>query len=791
MKLLQRFFLLGIVGLSMALAGSCLHRQLIAETIVTGPLPAQDDRTAKIASRGTHPTKPQQKIRLDVDPQSADEIVARFLAEMTLEEKIGQMCQVFPGGDTLADIDAQAIRDGKVGSVFFTGNEQQVREAQKIAVEQSRLGIPLIVARDVIHGFRTIFPIPIGQTSSWNPALVKQAAEVAASESRKVGIHWTFAPMVDISRDPRWGRIAESCGEDPVLASAMGVAMVEGFQLTDERESIRGIAACPKHYVAYGQAEGGRDYNRVMVSRNELGNVFLPPFKACVDAGAASLMTAFNTVNGVPASGHERLLRQTLKDRWGFSGLVVSDWASISEMIAHGYTADTKQAAHYALRAGVDMEMVSTCYRDHLQGLLSANTIQTEMIDEAVRRILLAKLRLNLFSEPFADDDQPVLMSQSHLDIARSLAQQSVVLLKNDKVLPLQQQSLRKVAVIGPFADAGKDQLGCWVQDADPQDSVTPLQALQKRLGDGVTVTHVACNTTKHDKSFTDFEAAISAAQDADVVLLFVGEQQALSGEAHSRTDLSLPGSQPQLIQALSRLEVPVVMTVLAGRPLTIEQEVSQADAVLYAWHPGTMGGPALADILLGVVSPSGKLPVTFPKVTGQVPLYYNHPNTGRPAPHNYHPPALASVDEQPAEQRYHSHYIDSDPFPLFPFGYGLSYTKFEYQDLELSTQKLEQGQTLAVRVRVANVGSRPAVETVQLYTRDLVASVVRPVKELKKFRRVKIQPGEATIVEFALPCESLGFFNEQEQYVIEPGEIQIAVGGSSSTALSRAISIR
>jgi beta-glucosidase len=527
-----------------------------------------------------------------------------------------------------------------------------------------------------------------------------------------------------------------------------------------------------------------------MVSQSELRNVYLAPFKACVDAGAASLMTAFNTVNGVPATGHAPLLRQTLKQEWGFSGLVVSDWTSVSEMITHGYAANPKQAAHYALRAGVDMEMVSTTFQDHAPQLLAEDLVQLEMIDEAVRRVLRAKLRLNLFAQPHADDQQPALLNKSHLDVARRLAQQSVVLLKNDGVLPLEQAALKRVAVIGPLASVKKDQLGCWVLDAELQDTITPLQALLQTLGESVQVTHVACNPSKARRSQSEFEAAVQAAQEADVVLLFVGESQALSGEAHSRTNLDLPGSQNQLVRALAKLDVPVVMTVLAGRPLTIGKQIEQVNAVLYAWHPGTMGGPAIVDLLLGKVSPSGKLPVTFPKVVGQVPLYYNHPKTGRPAAANYRPPGLAKIDDMLGDVRYKSHYIDSDPFPLFPFGFGLSYTQFEYQALMLSDKTITAGEDLVVKVRVANTGNRTATETVQLYTRDLTASVVRPVQELKQFRRVEIPAGESVEVEFTLSSENLGFFDEQARYAVEPGDFQIMVGGSSQTALSASFSL-
>ena len=544
-KTLRHSTLRFIATLACIAIGALSWLQVEAETVVTGP--QQATGPSSTFDKSSPPRS--AKLRLDVEATSDEEFITLLLSEMTLDEKIGQLCQIFPGGDALSKDDAKAIASGGVSSIFFTGNEQLVREAQRVAVEESRLGIPLLVARDVIHGFRTIFPIPIGQASSWNPELVRRAAEVAASESRRVGINWTFAPMVDVARDPRWGRIAESCGEDPHLASVMGAAMVTGFQSADADGRLPGIAACPKHFVAYGLAEGGRDYNSVMVSRSALRNVYLSPFKACVDAGALSLMAAFNTVNGVPASGNELLLRDILKREWRFPGLVVSDWGSVSEMVTHGYTADQKQAAVQALRAGIDIEMVTTCYRENLRQLLAENTVQLELIDEAVRRVLLAKLRLNLFHSPYADPDEPALLSEGHRQIARELAQQSVVLLKNDGTLPLQKKELQHVAVIGPFADAGEDQLGCWVLDAKPEDSVTPLAALKEAFGERVRVTHIPCAKTRYGPSPEEFKAAIAAAKGADVVLLFVGEEEALSGEARSRTDLSLPGAQSSLVR--------------------------------------------------------------------------------------------------------------------------------------------------------------------------------------------------------------------------------------------------
>ncbi|MEM8944951.1 MAG: beta-glucosidase BglX [Planctomycetota bacterium] len=746
---------------------------------VTEPSPEREDSTSQLP-----------KLRLDRGALSAEEYADKLLSVMTLEEKLGQMQQIFPGGETLSEDNAKQVRQGRAGSIFFVGHPAQVREAQRVAVEESRLGIPLLVARDVIHGFRTIFPIPLGQAASWNPALVRKAAKVAANESRRVGIHWTFAPMVDIARDPRWGRIAESCGEDPYLASLMGAAMVEGFQSADSSGSLDGLVACPKHYAAYGLAEGGRDYNRVMVSRNELRNVYLPPFKGCVDAGALSLMTAFNTVNGVPATANQHLLRDILKGEWKFPGMVVTDWETNEELVDHGFAPNKKVAAKLALQAGVDMEMVSTCYNDNLAQLLDAGHASLELVDDAVRRILLVKLRMNLFEQPYADDSRPALLSDEHRQVAHELARQSVVMLKNDRLLPLDKSALKKVVVVGPYADTPQDQLGCWVMDAQAEDSVTPLTALREALGDSVEVQFVRCPNVRYGEAQAEIDEALAAAADADVVLLFVGEDEAWSGEAHSRVRLTLTGTQSELVAGLGALDVPVAMTVMAGRPLAIGDATGAVDAVLYAWQQGTMTGPALADLLLGVVSPSGKLPVTFPKSVGQVPLYYNHPITGRPAVKKYRPPPLEEVRDLPNGPRYASHYIDSDPFPLFLFGFGLTYSDFEYYDLKIGSPSVREGEELEVSVRVSNVGSRSAVETVQVYTRDLFGSVVRPVKELKAFRQVPLEPGESKVVSFKIPYESLGFYNEREEYLVESGRFKVAVGGSSDTSLSAKFSV-
>ncbi len=727
--------------------------------------------------------------QVDIDTR-----VQALLHEMTIDEKIGQLWQLNGiGGEPTGDADNlvagsglyDLIRQGHVGSILNEVNPDMINAMQRVAVAESRLGVPLIIGRDVIHGFRTIFPIPLGQAASWNPELVEAAASVAAREARSQGIHWTFAPMVDIARDPRWGRIAESPGEDPYLVSAMSAAMVRGFQGDDLAEPDR-IAACAKHFAGYGAAEGGRDYNTAVISQEQLLNVYLPPFRAAVDAGVATLMASFNEVNGIPSSANVYLLRDVLRDQWGFRGFVVSDWDSVEEMIAHGYAADHEAAALAASTAGVNMEMDSPSYHDHLATLISEGAIAESVVDELAREVLRIKFRLGLFESPYVDTSQPSpLLADEHLRLARELARQSVVLLKNEKkVLPLNRSSLKKLAVIGPLADAKRDQLGTWVPDGKEAESRTLLEAIRQSAGDAVEVLYVPALESDLDRKTSGFASAIDAAQQADAVLLVLGEQANISGEARSRAILDLPGVQNQLVDAIAAIGKPVVMIIQAGRPLTIGPQIDQVDAVLYSLHAGTMAGPAIADLLWGVESPSGKLPVTFPKTVGQVPLYYNHKNTGRP-PRAYDPAKDWKVDDEiDTGLGYHSNYIDVELYPLFPFGYGLSYTTFEYGETELSTTKIRAGQTLAIRVPVTNTGSVTATEVVQLYVRDRFGSITRPVRELKGFRRVPIKPRETVVVEFALASDDLRFFNNDAVQVLEPGDFEIYIGGSSLSPL-------
>jgi beta-glucosidase len=739
---------------------------------------------------------PTTTIRPWLDQQlDLDARVDALLGAMTLAEKVGQLTQLNGlGGEPTGNADNlvagsalyERIRQGQLGSVLNEVNTSTLNALQRVAVKESRLGVPLIIGRDVIHGYRTIFPIPLGQAASWNPELVAAAAAVAAREARAVGIHWTFAPMVDVARDPRWGRIAEGLGEDPYLASQLAAAMVRGFQGDDLAAPDR-IAACAKHFVGYGAAEGGRDYNTTVISPSLMRNVYLPSFHAAVDAGAATLMTAFHDVNGVPCSANKHLLRDVLRDEWGFDGFVVSDWESIREMIPHGYAADGKEAARLAVDAGVNMDMASPAYHDNLAALVEEGTIREPLVDELVREVLRVKFRLGLFEKPLVDEsNKPPLLTAEHLRLARRLARQSMVLLKNDqRVLPLDPNKIKTLAVIGPLADAKHDQLGTWTPDGRDEDSRTPLAAIRAKVGNDVEVLYVPGLKDDLDRSTAGFDAAVAAARQADVVLLIVGERANLSGEASSRAIIDLPGAQNELVAAIAAAGKSVVLIVQAGRPLTIGKQVAQVDAVLYAWHAGTMAGPALVDLLWGVESPSGKLPVTFPKTVGQIPLYYNHVNTGRP-PRPYDFARDNQVDDEiDSEQGFNSNYLDVSPYPFYPFGYGLSYTTFEYGPVELSADKLRAGQTLAVRAPVKNTGAVAADEVVQLYVRDVVGSLTRPIRELKQFRRVHLRPGERQVVEFALPADALAFYDNDEQRLLEPGKFEIFVGGSSLAPLA------
>lgn len=726
------------------------------------------------------------------DPE-VEKKAAELLQSMTIQEKIGQLCQVNGAYGGIPEELGKQVREGKAGSILNEVDTRTLNELQRIAVEESRLGIPLIFARDVIHGFRTILPIPLGQAATWNPELVERGAHIAAVEAASAGLHWTFAPMIDICRDPRWGRIAESLGEDPYLASELGVAMVRGFQ--GESLADKGaIAACAKHFVGYGAAEGGRDYNSANIPENELYNIYFPPFKACADAGVATFMPTFNDVNGVPASGNPFLFRKVLREDWGFNGFVVSDWESVRQLTVHGVAADNKEAARQATLAGIDMEMASTTYADHLMELVEQGAVPEAVVDEAVRNILRVKLQLGLFEHPYTDpSDFPALANDAHRAVAEQAALQSCVLLKNEgQALPLEAGKLQRLAVIGPLADDPYEQLGTWIFDGDPQHTVTPLAALRTALGDKASVQFVKALETSRTYNQSAFPDAVRAAREADAVILFLGEESILSGEAHSRAHLGLPGAQLELIKAVAETGKPIITVVMAGRPLALGPAQEYSDALLFAWHPGTMGGPAIARLLLGLESPSGKLPVTFPTTAGQIPMYYNHKNTGKPATEE----SYIHIDDIPVRAPQTSvgntsYYLDAGYKPLFPFGFGLSYSQFEYRNLRVREPAVSPGDTLVVMVELANTGQYEAEEVAQLYIRDVVSSIARPVKELKGFQRIRLKAGESRTATFQLPAEHLAYYYPGKGWMAEPGQFEIFVGGDSDTGLKVSCEIR
>ena len=719
-------------------------------------------------------------------PDSVERRVSALLAEMTLAEKVGQMSQRNGSdGDSVVDL-GDSLRAGGIGSVINVVDVDVINELQRIAVEESRLGIPLMIGRDVIHGFKTVMPIPLGQAATWNPSIVADGAGVAAAEAATAGINWTFAPMIDISRDPRWGRIAESLGEDPYLASELAGAMVRGFQ-GDDLAATGTIAATAKHFAGYGASESGRDYATTNVPPNEMRNVHLRPFKAAVDAGVTTLMTSFSDIDGVPGTANEYLLRQVLREEWDFGGFVVSDWDSIRQLQIHGLTASDRESAYEAITAGVDMEMHGDAYSSHLGALLKDKQIDEQLINDAVASILRAKVRLGLFEHPYTDPTElPPIASKDALDTAKKAALHSVVLLKNDnRVLPLSAEKLSSIAVIGPLADAPYEQLGTWIFDGDPELSVTPMHAIHRLVGHDIDVRYLRAMENSRSRSTDSFDEAAEIARDSDAVLLFLGEESILSGEAHSRADINLPGAQAELVRRIREAGKPVVAVIQAGRPLTLTNIVDNVDAILFAWHPGTMGGPAIADLVFGVESPSGKLPATFPRMVGQVPIYYNQKNTGKPPS----PDTVVLIDDIDARAPQLStgmtaYHLDAGYTPLFAFGHGLSYADFSYRDISVSTSEIALGETVTVSAELSNKGDVAAEEVVQLYVRDLAGNVTRPVRELKGFKRVFLEPGATKTVDFDLHTDDVAFYGRNMQRMTEPGEFHVWIGGSSETEL-------
>ena len=714
---------------------------------------------------------------------STEKRVEQLLAKMTLQEKIGQMNQISVGGDVSNY--AESLRKGQVGSILNEVDPVKLNEFQRIAVEESRLGIPLLVGRDVIHGFHTIYPIPLGLAATFDPALVEEGARVAAVEATAQGVRWTFSPMLDIARDPRWGRMAEGSGEDPYLDARMAEAMVYGYQ--GHTVDSTSMAACIKHFVGYGAAEGGRDYNSTLIPEHLLRNVYLPPFEAAVKAGALTLMTSFNDNDGVPSTGNAYILKDILREEWGFDGLVVTDWNSMGEMINHGFGADHKDVAEKAANAGVDMDMMTYGFLSHLEELVKSGAVKEKTIDNAVRNILRVKMTLGLFDNPYIDVEagRAVQYAPEHLASAQKAAEESVILLKNDGVLPL--KGSPRILVTGPMADAPHDQLGTWVFDGEKAHTITPLKALQERFPGKVT--YVPGLTFSREKRF-GFADVVAAARRADVVLVFLGEESILSGEAHSLADLNLKGSQSELLAALKTAGKPVVATVMAGRPLTVERDLPNADALLYSFHPGTMGGPALANLLFGDVNPSGKTPVTFLRTVGQAPIYYNHNMTGRP----YSGETL--IDDIPAEAGQTSlgntsYYLDYGASPLFPFGFGLSYTTFRYSGIGLDKDSYKADDTLSVTFTLTNTGAYDGTEVAQVYIRDLVGSIARPVKELKAFERVSLTSGESRTVTLQIPVQELAFYGLDGKKKVEPGDFLLWVAGDSASGTPVPFSVR
>jgi len=703
-------------------------------------------------------------------------LIDSLVARMTLEEKLGQLN--LPSVDNQpSPAQLEQVRKGLIGGFLNLAGAQATRDAQRIAVTESRLHIPLLLGLDVIHGYRTIFPIPLGEAATWDPAAAESTARAAAREAAAAGVNWTFAPMVDIARDPRWGRIAEGAGEDPYLGSAMAAARVRGFQGKDLR-APDAVMATVKHFAAYGGAEGGRDYNTVDLSERTLREIYLPPYRAGVDAGAGSIMTSFNEIGGIPSHASRWLVTTLLRDEWKFSGFVVSDWTGVEELRNHGVAGSRADAGKVALEAGVDMDMVSRIYLEDLPALVRAGRIPMATVDAAVRRVLAAKRALGLFDDPYrgssVERERSVLLAPAQRQLARAVAQEAIVLLKNDgNLLPLG-ATRHTLAVIGPLADDHVAALGSWAGRGDPHDAVTPLEGIKTRAGTGSEVRYAkGCDIL--DTATGGFAEAVALARQADVALLVLGEAGDMSGEAASRSSLGLPGVQQQLLEAVQATGTPVVLILMNGRPLTVQWAADHVPAILEAWALGVETGPALAAVVFGDVSPSGKLPVTFPRAVGQIPIYYNHKNTGRPS----------------GADKYTSKYTDLPSSPLFPFGFGLSYTSFEYKDLTLSAPGITPGGTIKVSVTVTNTGAREGADVAQLYVHDEVASVTRPVRALAGFRRVSLKPGESRPVEFELTPKELGLYDQRMKFVVEPGKFRVYVGGSSVGGLEGEFEVR
>ncbi|MFL9836784.1 beta-glucosidase BglX [Flavobacterium sp. ST-75] len=708
--------------------------------------------------------------------QTREEFVAELMGKMTIDEKISQLVQ-FTADGTVTGPKAgvnyiDEIKKGNVGSILNATGVKYTRELQKMNLDNSRLKIPLLFGYDVIHGYKTIFPISLGEAATWDTDAVALSARVAAEETAASGVHWTFAPMVDITRDPRWGRVSEGSGEDTYLGVQLAIARVKGFQGANLAD-LNTILACTKHFAAYGAAEAGRDYNTVDMSERVLRETYLPPFQATVDAGVATFMTSFNEISGVPATANKFLLRDVLKGEWGFDGFVVTDYTAINELIPHGVAKDSIHAGELALKAGVDMDMVGAVYLKFLKKSLQEGNVTEAQINDACRRILNAKYDLGLFEDPYRYNDdkreKQTIYKKEYLDAALHVANESMVLLKNENnVLPLNKN--QKVAFVGPLVSDEWNIIGSWAATGDRYGYATSVEEGIMEVANKKNVSfEKGVEILKDDRSM--IAKAVESARNADVIVAVMGEFENMTGEAASRSSIDLPGIQKEFLAELKKLNKPIVLVLLNGRPLTLEWENENMDAILEAWYPGTRGGAAIAQTLYGINNPSGKLPMTFPRNVGQVPIYYNHKNTGRPY--------LGPTDP---EQKYKSRYTDVDNSPLFPFGYGLSYTTFDYSNLKLSANQINFNDTLKISVEVANTGNYDGEEVVQLYIRDKVGTVTRPVKELKGFKKVALKKGEKKTVEFEISSNDLRFYNIDMDFVAEPGDFEVFVGGSSAT---------
>jgi beta-glucosidase len=767
--------------LALGLAGSHAQAQVRAKTPPKATVKAKPSTAATTTAMAAN-----------VDPKM-QQFVTSLMQKMTLEEKIGQLNLVSVGFDVTGPVVSQNvdanIKKGLVGAVLNTFTPVAARKLQQEAIQDTRLHIPLILGYDVIHGHRTIFPIPLGLAASWDLDAMERSARIAAAEASADGLNWVYSPMVDIARDPRWGRVAEGAGEDPYLGSRIAEAMVRGFQgPTNDMTKPETVMACLKHFALYGAAEAGRDYNTTDMSRQRMYNEYLPPYHAAVRAGVGSVMSSFNDINGIPATANKWLLTDLLRKEWGFQGFVSTDYTGIPELTAHGL-GDEKKVSELALNAGVDMDMVGEVFLRQLATNLKEKTVTQAAIDQACRRVLEAKYKLGLFTDPYRgvteERAKATEMKPAYLAEARDITRRSLVLLKNDKqTLPL--KNTVNIAVVGPLADRARDMIGNWSGAGEGKQAVSILQGIKNVGGAGVRVTYAQGVNVTDDQQMiqrlnehggelnidprpaeTTIAEAVQAARGADVVVAVVGESQGMTGEAASRADISLPGRQLDLLKALKATGKPLVLVLVNGRPLTLPWESQNADAILETWFGGTQAGNAVADALFGVYNPSGKLTMTFPQSVGQIPIYYNHKNTGRPY-------AGVLLD------KYKSRYLDAPNDPLYPFGYGLSYTTFSYSKPTVSQSTIRPGQGLEVTVTVKNTGNFDGEEVAQCYLRDLVGSSTRPVKELKGFLKVNLKKGESRQLTFHLGPNDLKFYNDDLKFVSEPGEFQVFVGGNS-----------